>query len=70
MLRSRSICALSINHGRVPRAGSGLAFTGSRLVSRVEKSFRRWRNTLAEIAEKHDDDAKRFTLNDLRKRAR
>ncbi len=35
----------------------------------VEKSFRAWRDTLAEIAEKHDDDARHYSLHGLRKRA-
>lgn len=35
----------------------------------IEKSFRAWRDTLIEIAEEHDDDAKRYSLHGLRKRA-
>jgi hypothetical protein len=35
----------------------------------VEKSFRAWRDTLAELAKQHDDDARRYSLHGLRKRA-
>lgn len=35
----------------------------------VEKSFRAWRDTLGEIAEKHDDVARLYSLHGLRKRA-
>ncbi|WP_374015264.1 hypothetical protein [Phaeobacter sp. A36a-5a] len=35
----------------------------------IEKSFRSWRSTLTELAATHDDDAKRYSLHGLRKRA-
>ncbi|MFG6565992.1 hypothetical protein ACGYLI_17390 [Sulfitobacter sp. 1A13421] len=35
----------------------------------IEKSFRSWRSTLTELAATHDDDAKRYSLHELRKRA-
>ncbi|QFT96154.1 Phage integrase family protein [Roseovarius sp. THAF8] len=35
----------------------------------VEKSFRAWRATLLDLAKEHDDDANRYTLHGLRKRA-
>lgn len=35
----------------------------------LEKSFRAWRKTLSVRAKEHDDDAKRYSLHGLRKRA-
>ena len=35
----------------------------------IEKDFRKWRTTLADIADEYDDDATRYTLHGLRKRA-
>ncbi|WP_299785763.1 hypothetical protein [uncultured Marivita sp.] len=35
----------------------------------IEKSFRAWRATLSSVAKENDDDAKRYSLHGLRKRA-
>jgi hypothetical protein len=37
--------------------------------SAVEKAFSAWRNTLNDLAKRHDDDPKRYSLHGLRKRA-
>ncbi|HDY95470.1 hypothetical protein LCGC14_0510570 [marine sediment metagenome] len=43
--------------------------TQPRSYSSVEKEFRVWRDTLSQLAESHDDDANRYSLHGLRKRA-
>ena len=57
----------SLNAGpRHVRAKSDVA---PRSYDAIEKSFRSWCSTLTELAAKHDDDAMRYSLYGLRKRA-
>ncbi|WP_420380703.1 hypothetical protein [Marivita sp.] len=52
-----------------PRHVLAKSETAPRSYDDVEKSFRAWRKTLVDLAKKHDDNASRYTLHGLRKRA-